>query len=390
MKKINFIKKVTSTLLIGFLILGFQTQLRAQADVATLMKAGVADANELIDAYISPFGKAFGTSMNGGWFNTARYMKPGGVDLNISVNSVMVPSSEQSFDFDDLDASTFELINAGSKTESPTIFGENKDGPEIGVLKLPANLGYGDTFSLPPGLGFTFLPMPSAQLRIGTFKNTDLIIRFMPEISVPGEDISGKIKFWGLGAKHDIKQWITGIKDKPFDLAFLVSYSKFSFDLDFPYQLTPEPGSVYANNQPISDTSIFSDQGLSYDAGSWSLNAIFSRQYSVITLYGALGVNGSKSEMKLKGKYPVPASYDQNTGNLIVQNIDDPIDVSSSLTNPKITAGFRLKLAFFTIHADYTYTKYPYISAGIGFVFAESKMKKAESKIEEIEESTTD
>ena len=89
--------------------------------------------------------------------------------------------------------------------------------------------------------------------------------------------------------------------------------------------------------------------------------------------------------MTMLGHYPVVTGLQANTsGGIDYINTDfvDPIDVSTSITTPKVTAGFRLKLAIFTIHADYSYAKYPYMSVGIGFIFRESKMDKIKTEDE--------
>ncbi len=64
---------------------------------------------------------------------------------------------------------------------------------------------------------------PTAQLSLGIYKNTDLKVRYLPEIS----SNDTKIKAFGVGVMHDVKQHIPGIGILPFDL--LCSRSVYTY-----------------------------------------------------------------------------------------------------------------------------------------------------------------
>ncbi|MEL7003540.1 MAG: DUF6588 family protein, partial [Bacteroidota bacterium] len=53
-------------------------------------------------------------------------------------------------------------------------------------------------------------------------------------------------------------------------------------------------------------------------------------------------------------------------------NYSDPVNIEVSAGGPRITAGMRLKLAIFTLHADYTLQEYNTLSVGFGFNFREN------------------
>ncbi len=69
-----------------------------EADVSAFLNAETADANKLINAYVSPGIKALSYGMASGWFSTGATHKLGGFDLGISVSAVMLPTSEETFD----------------------------------------------------------------------------------------------------------------------------------------------------------------------------------------------------------------------------------------------------------------------------------------------------
>jgi hypothetical protein len=54
-----------------------------------------------------------------------------------------------------------------------------------------------------------------------------------------------------------------------------------------------------------------------------------------------------------------------NNGTYDAKEID-PIDMKYSASGPRVGAGFRLKLAVFTLHADYTLQKYNALTVGFG------------------------
>ncbi|UII29316.1 hypothetical protein LVD15_13065 [Fulvivirga maritima] len=190
------------------------------------------------------------------------------------------------------------------------------------------------------------VPVPMAQLGIGIIKNTDIKIRWTPEIDV--ED--GSFKLIGFGVMHDIKQHIPGIKHLPFDLSAFVGYTSVSFDFPFDEELSTTGGGVYTTN------------GLGQlDVNTLTGQAIISKKISVLTVYGGVGFNRVRSEIKLKGDYVVRDDFGNS------ESVSDPVDLSFKEGGVKLNAGFRLKLAIVTLHADYTVQEYDVLSVGFGF-----------------------
>jgi hypothetical protein len=68
-----------------------------------------------------------------------------------------------------------------------------------------------------------------------------------------------------------------------------------------------------------------------------------------LTLYGGLGYNVANSSMKMLGQYDI-----NGDGNFNGTRETNPVDVSFAASGPRVTGGFRLKLAVITLHADYT------------------------------------
>ncbi|HNP18246.1 MAG TPA: hypothetical protein PKL31_07435 [Fulvivirga sp.] len=322
--------------------------LKAQDDIDQFLAAGIQDANTLVEGYVKPLMVGFGSGLGGGWYNTAKAHKTAGFDLTVTVNAAYIPSSDRFY--------TPNLVNAtynpSGPDRSPTLFGPEDENlrPQYDYSYTEAGQTFNGTITGPPGLavkdniGFEAVPVPMVQLGIGIVKNTDLKIRWSPKIDI-GDD--GEFKLLGFALMHDIKQHIPGIKDLPFDLSFLAGFTKITAD----YGLQASTGNISSNNSVAE-----------YGVNTWTFQGIISKKFSVITFYGGLGYNASKSTVALKGEYVLQSDIPGET-----RTFTDPIDLKFNQNGPRLTAGMRLKLAIITFHADYTVQKYDVLSVGFGF-----------------------
>lgn len=318
-----------------------------QDNIGDLLQEEIGETKALIQEYISPFMKSTSLGLNQGWYNTAKAHKVVGVDLTTSVSLMRIPSSDAYFNVAGLGLQHYRLSpDSPGYPNAPTIFG-NDQSPSFEYRENPDNVNPTVTFEGPPGLGMedeigsNVMPVPMIQLGIGLPKGTDIKFRFVPSLDV-GSD--GEFKLWGVGVMHDVKQYIPGIKLMPFDLSGFFGYTK----MDLTYSL--DGGDVAGENQR-GEISM----------SATTLQAVISKKFSVLTLYGGLGYNIAKSNLVLKGTYDI--NDDGDTQDTYER---DPVDLSFSASGPRATAGFRLKFAVLTLHADYTVQKYKSITAGIG------------------------
>lgn len=324
-------------------LMGLPLGLIAQGDIDRYLEAGTEDASKLLKEYLTPALNGFGYGINNGWYNTAKAHKTLGFDLTVTVSAVTVPSSKEFFTFRNSDYKNIRLAS-GETAQLPSVMGPNVEGPELEILEdgegpnrqVLASFRSIQGLGLKDEIGINAVPAPMAQLGIGIAKNTDLKLRYIPRIDLGGD---GDIGLFGIGVMHDVKQWIPGIKLLPFDLSALVGYTKLTANYDL-------EGNIAGENQKGE----FSATGVTFQG-------IISKQFSVLTLYGALGYNSTNTNAKIKGTYKLE---DYST-------LEDPVDLSFGEGSMMLTAGFRLKLAILTLHADYTLNKYPVITAGIGF-----------------------
>ena len=105
---------------------------------------------------------------------------------------------------------------------------------------------------------------------------------------------------------------------------------------------------------------------------TFTIQALASLDFKIITFYGGIGYNNGKSTTKLKGDFGLEYDIEDDSGNFITtanETVSDPINLSFDASGVRATFGTRLNLAFFKIFGDYTIQEYNTITAGIAFSF---------------------
>lgn len=331
------------TRLICFITLLSFSGAYAQGDAGDLLKSGKQDANLLIEGYVGPVMRGFGSGLNQGWYNTAKPHQKFGVDLTINTSLMYVPSDEEFYKVDNNQLQSVKLSSYDGQTYTPTesanvptIFGPDK-APEYTTVES------GDTFTGPPGLDLknqikiaNALPVPMYQLGLGLPKNTDLKIRWSPTVTLS----DFKFNLIGVGVMHDIGQYLPVVKALPVDISLFVGYTKLKAEQDI-------SGTVAGQNQKGE---------LKFDATT--IQALVSKKISVLTLYGGLGYNIVKSNLGMKGTYDLDDNGSPES--------TDPVNLDFSTSGFRATGGLRLKLAVLTLHGDYTLAKYNALTVGFG------------------------
>ena len=211
----------------------------AQDEILDFLKAAPEDAERITELYTRPLFKGFGLGLNNGWYNTAATHKPLGVSFTLNGTAAFFPSSDKFYVFRNDEYVSLRLSdNALDNDRSPTAVGPDRNGPQVDIYDPNTGITVG-SLDLPPGVGLSFNAIPVAvpQASIGLVKNTDVMVRYLPEFKI-GDD--GKIKFWGIGLKHDIKQWIPGMRYLPFHLSLMFGYTNMDAEYDFTEFIDPQ------------------------------------------------------------------------------------------------------------------------------------------------------
>jgi hypothetical protein len=217
-------------------------------------------------------------------------------------------------------------------------------------------------FNAPKGVGFAMMPTFMIQGAVGLPKNTEVMVRYLPTISLPG--VNGQMGLFGFGIKHDLKQWIPFMSAMPFDLSVMGGYTRINTGVDL--DLQADAGGVGA-------TSTFSNQEMVFNVNALTGNLIFSKKIAFFTPHISVGYNNSRSRLRVNGNYPIAVGVvtDSNSPDYtkkIYENVEDPIDVKfENVGDFRINAGFRLKMAgVICLAMDYTLAKYSTLTFGFG------------------------
>lgn len=330
-------------------------------DFADLLKAPQADLETYMSSYVGPGMISFANGLAGGWYNTAKPHKPLGFDITGSVSIANIPDAKRLFTFDPADYQIIQLTRPA--TQLPTLVGGGQnDLAYSGLLTIPVGASFvgtdGVTYSYSKELNFDApygfdpsefpiagAPVPSLQLGLGIFKNTDLKFRY----GFYNDDKIGiDFDVIGFAIMHDIKQWIPGIKQLPIDISLLFGTTKMTL------------------NAVIDEAETdFTAKGVGkFEARATTYQLLISKKLSFFTPYFGIGVNSVSTSIAIEGDFTLNDVTDL-TGNSY--NFQDPLNLSfSDGGGLRSTLGFRLALAILTLHADYTIQESNILTLGVG------------------------
>jgi hypothetical protein len=362
----NTANKLFTIIITFILTIGVNAQI---TDIGKMISGSTSDANKLLEAYLKPYANAFGADLNAGWYNTAKNHKKLGFDLTFSVSAAFVPKVDKTFDARTLGLSTTDIVGESS----PTVAGKKVNGQAInytlGTPPYSASMGY----ALPKGTNWGVIPAPMLQLGIGTIKDIDLVVRYVPKTNFGDY---GSVDVWGVALKHNIKQYIPAIKMAPFfHLSVFLGYTQMrtSLNLDFKPSVYNQ---MFEPDPTITATSAFDNQKLEMTFKGFTGNILASFDFPVVSIYGGAGISNTTAKIGLLGDYPIPyvETSGANAGDVFIRDNEiakDPLNAKikatdGSPTKPRLNAGIKFKMAIITIHFDYTYANYSVATAGLG------------------------
>ena len=317
------------------------------------------DASKLTEGYINPAMKGLMYSMNGGWATTGKVHKTLGFDLTISASASFVPNADKLFAFVPSDYSFLTLPNG--ETSLPTVMSENDLETTVDVTIDNGDGTYNvASFEMPGGitgdLPINAVPAPMVQLGVGLPFKTDVKLRYVPKLNF---DDSVEANLIGLGLQHDVTQYLGPIDRLPLNISLLAAFT----NMDVTYNIDDE--------DPSDNVNVTNGEA-AFEMKTWTVQAIGSLDFKIITLYGSLGYNGGKFSIKLKGTYDLTYDVEDGAGTVIAtasESVTNPINLNFEANGVRASLGARLNLAFFKIFADYTLQEYNTASAGIAFSF---------------------
>ncbi len=375
----------------------------AQSDVNAFMRAGAADATTLLGSYTAPLGKSTGANLNAGWVNAAAPLKPKRFELKLVGNAAYVPKAKRAFSLDAIgfNAPTTREIDGRTVTEvwqykfsqAPTVFGSTDEREPETIRKVvtyenPVS-GFEEKATvaelvLPDGLDLALNPLtPAMQLNVGVPMGTEVMIRFLPTTEILRDEVT--VDYGGLlgvGLKHDIKQWVPYLRQLPVSFSLAAAYSSTSASLELPTVLPEAPvGTTFADSTqgntayqgPSVTDADYSGQGANFRVQAWNVNALVSREFTLVSVYGGLRYARSVTTLNLTGTYGVATvpyynpenATDSNNRRLTLVNLTDPIEIRTAHGQASLVGGFRFKLGFLALSGEATLSRFSTASLGI-------------------------
>lgn len=317
--------------------------------IENILLTSTEDARLLAEGYTAPLGKTLTFALNSGWATSAKTHKKLGFGLAIGGAASFVPSADQVFTPNGL---TSLLVPSGSL---PTLFGEGKE-QELNFAFSENILGndvdYTGTLSFPGGmkdeLPMGTIPAPIIQASLGIVFDTDLLVRFVPTMELEGSTFS----LTGFGLKHNIMQYFGPLDKLPLNISVLAALSKASFAYDL-------SNSTFGGNS--------SNRKMTFEADTFTVQALASVDLPVISLFGGLGYNTGDSQFDVSGDFRI--DYQVQGLPTVFRVLEDPISIASEANGMMGIIGARLNLLFVKIFTNYTIQEYNTLTAGISFNF---------------------
>lgn len=312
---------------------------KAQEGFEALLLASDTDRSKLIQAYINPAMKGLIYGMNSGWYHTAKVHKVLGFDITIGLNATLVPTSDEMFNFADLNLNSVTSTSA----KAATVAGSENQKPIAVVSFQEGGNTYSTQFNMPGGvkesLPLSAVPTPAVQFNLGLPAKFEVSLRFVPKVG--SDDVKGDLL--GLGLKKEITSWFGPIDKLPLHVSLLAAYTTMNVDY----------------NIQKSSTIPGSNQAAEFKLNSYTVQALASLNFPFINLYGGLGYGSGSSTLKMLGTYQL------NYNGGFSRTITDPLNTKFDASGFRTTVGARLSLGFLKIFADYTFQKYNTASLGL-------------------------
>ena len=260
------------------LVLGFTMQVQAQNSFS------VGELNPYFSEYLKPMTTGLAVGMGQGWVHNAKPHKVLGFDVKFSAAVVQIPSSVHNFNGTALS----KMQNDGYALQSGgNVVSFDRELPTL-VSASTADYGFKKTITagsdvsvdvpLLDGLDFPYAGNVTLQFAVGLPKGTELMVRFIPDMSERVNNLANidaasvsELNMWGLGVKHDIKQWIPVLSKLPIiEVSAMLAYSEFNLGI-VSNDLALNPSELVQGSSVIND-SYYQNDNTIYDNQGFGIN----------------------------------------------------------------------------------------------------------------------
>ncbi|MBF4983588.1 hypothetical protein FNJ87_04340 [Nonlabens mediterrranea] len=233
------------------------------------------------DRYVQPAAEASVMQSSAGWYQSASSLDKYKITVALHANALVFPSGKKNFDINNDELLNLTIRGDESTTIPTTLGGEQRTFFDFTID--------GDLYEFQAfeGIDTGFLAYPFLQVGVGLWQETELLLRYSPNIKIDKSDYA----IYGIGVKHNLSQYLFK-GERPVELAFLTSYSLFDLNLSFnPYELRSDD-----NSPPLAVID-----GSLVDAHAVLFQLIGSKDYNDWTFSSGVAYNRSWIDYELSG-----------------------------------------------------------------------------------------
>ena len=265
------------------------------------------------EGYLQPLADALGSDLNGGLWHTAYIPEEG---FYISLETRLVAAF-----FDD-DQRTFTYTpgpsdpepDEGASLEVPTVIGDTEGGV------IPPDIAYA------PGFDINSFALAAPQVRIGAFKGTEALFRYVT-LDIDDSDF-GSMSLVGVGGRHSISQWMG--PDFPVDLAAGFFWQSFQLGDD-----------------------LIDAQAMTFGV---QVGKRISSGFATIEPYGCISYDTLKMDV----------TYELEDGDLEDETINLDMESDGAV---RVTLGLHAQAAFLDLSGEYSFGNMNGFALGVGVNF---------------------
>lgn len=351
-----------SRFLVAFIF--FSVALNAQQIInsGSLIQGGIEDGEKLIEAYLTPINKAivFGLSdVTYTKFKTEKDSKK--ITIGVKMAYVPIPTDELTYDVSKLDLQYIEAKDP-SKTIAQTVFGSDTKTITL-ASKQKDFLGRPVfEFESPAGGGKSALTLPFLGINYRMDK-TNIGLNLIPYVTVPDSDI--KVAMVGMNIQQNLASFIESFKEKPYSLSLQASYAYLfgNSDLNVKPEGVVVPVTITGNHTGPYDNQESKIKYSSLQFGTY-FDYVLAEKY---TFFGGVAYNMGTSRIQVLGTYPIYGEDPSNTGAVVAEDVEDPIDISNKFNRVKFELGARADWKSIYIQLNYNIATYGGIGINLGY-----------------------
>ena len=362
----------TTTLLL--ILISLSNIITAQILSSTkTVKGGIHDGELLTKAYLTPFERGVSSAGSNGFVSFSNNEKKISFNFGINIIGATTPVPERTYNVNTLGLQEIEASDPNNNI-AQTISG-NESTIQLQTTETYKAIDYNGgffgtptyvekpiaTFNSPKGSGSPNIKLPMITAGIYSL-GTHLNLRILPKLHIA--DNKADIFSFGMNIQHNLKQFISPLKNLPVDFSFLVGFQKTYFN----YYLDVKPDESRYEIK-LQDNGPYDNQVLKINTTSIPLQFIVSKSYLGFNAYIGLGYNITNSNVSLIGKYPIYTTDPTNTMQILVEDIVDPFEYNQTHNELRFDIGLQYQIKIVKIFTNYTFAKYNAFNFGLGINF---------------------